>query len=138
LSNPDACADTYKALVRYAREGFKDSVASANVNSLAALNITTTPYNELYLPVQFPTYTWKTSSLSFKNAAITAYRRRLVALLAEKEKTEARLHSGIFGGETAQSLTSKLNRLNDEVASVTGRIDRCDFSGPNETWLCEF
>jgi hypothetical protein len=138
LSNPDACADTYKALVRYAREGFKDSVASANVNSLAALNITTTPYNELYLPVQFPTYTWKTSSLSFKNAAITAYRRSLVALLAEKEKTEARLHSGIFAGETAQSLTSKLNRLNDEVVSVTGRIDRCDFSGPNESWLCEF
>ncbi|HET9239249.1 MAG TPA: hypothetical protein VFO10_18460 [Oligoflexus sp.] len=138
LSNPDACADTYKALLRYARHGFKDSVASADVNSLAALNITTTPYNELYLPVQFPVYTWKTSSLSFKNAAITAYRTTLAALLAEKEKTEARLHSGIFAGETEQSLTGKLNRLNDEIGAATDRINRCDFSGPNETWLCEF
>jgi hypothetical protein len=138
LSNPDACADTYKALVRYARTGFKDSVVSADVNSLAALNITTTPYNELYLPAQFPAYTWKTSSLSFKNAAITTYRKTLVTLLAEKEKTEARLHSGVFAGETEQSLRSKLNRLNDEIGAVTDRINRCDFSGPDETWLCEF
>ncbi len=138
LSDPDGCADTYKALIRYARTGFRNSVAAAGLDSLAALNITTTPYNELYLPNQFPVYSWKTSSLTFKNRAIATYRKNLVALLAEKEKTEARLNSGIFAGETEQGLASRLNRLNDEIETVTSRINRCDFSGPNETSLCEF